>query len=149
MGIWRRFLLFLCFIAQHLGGKTSYYGNGELVTGTTPYDNREFITETPLYGKDELLTILLRLHRSHCGDTAMCNVSDESHVAPWVTMFPRPCCTPCSCLPSCDEGQNCGHERGNLRKTTFTETVTTPFSKQQIKVTTISPQHGNTKNTYI
>ena len=67
-------LLFLCLIRHCLVG------------GTVNYDS------------DELLAILLDLHSLHCGEAAMCHMTNSNHIEPTVDMWPKPCCVPCSCL---------------------------------------------------
>ena len=55
----------------------------------------------------DLLAILLELHKQHCGDAASCHGNNNSHNEPPFSMFPRPCCIPCSCRPSCEAQLNC------------------------------------------
>lgn len=54
---------------------------------------------------NELLSMLLELHKEHCGDSALC--AGSSHFEPTQSLFPLPCCLPCSCLQTCVERQNC------------------------------------------
>ena len=97
------------------------------------------------YDNDDLLAILLDLHKSHCGDAAMCHVTNGSHVEPSVAMFPRPCCVPCSCLSTCDDHQYCCPSKQNLRKAT--DFVTPSGSENQAVLTTESHRLENAFNT--
>ena len=58
---------------------------------------------------------LLDLHVQRCGDAVLCRETNGSHVEQTST-FPRPCCIPCSCLPTCETEQNCCPSVSNLPK---------------------------------
>ena len=163
MCVLARILLLVCFIAHLLVGQATDYDNeGRLVADydndkrlaadydidkrvaadydneeqlAVEYDNEEGIAVD--YDKEDSLAILHRLHRAHCGDAALCNndtITNGSHLEPWMTMFPRPCCAPCSCLPNCEEYQNCCPFIRNLRKGNYTDSVSSSTNRRRDKV---------------
>ena len=72
---------------------------------------------------NDLLAILLDLHVQHCGDAVMCREINDSLIESTTTMFPKPCCIPCSCLPTCGAEQNCCPFVNTLPKTSDQSTI--------------------------